>query len=175
MVRIPTARDALSRYMIVLRPEEDLLEAIDILVRKRTQGAPVVNAAGDLVGILTEKDCLRLLSNSAYGELTGGRVEDYMSTVKVTLTTEMDLFSVATAFLATNFPILPVLDNGRLVGRISRLDLLQQIKRFEHSIQQEHARQERERYERENPSSIDRMQRLASSHTPEQFAEILKR
>ncbi|HXV62471.1 MAG TPA: CBS domain-containing protein [Vicinamibacteria bacterium] len=173
-VRIPTARDAVSRYMIVLRPDQDLLGAIDTLVRKRAQGAPVLNEEGDLVGILTEKDCLRLLSNSAYGELAGGNVGDYMSSVKVTLTVDMDLFSVAEAFLATNFPVLPVLEQGKLVGRISRLDLLWQIKALERDIARERAREERERKERDNPSSIDRMQRFAGSHSPEQLAELLR-
>ena len=44
MIQIPTARDALSPYLIVLRPEEDLRAAIDVLVRKRAQGAPVLEA-----------------------------------------------------------------------------------------------------------------------------------
>lgn len=173
-VRIPTARDAVSRYMIVLRPDQDLLAAIDTLVRKRAQGAPVLNEEGELVGILTEKDCLRLLSNSAYGELAGGKVSDYMSTVKVTLTVDMDLFSVAEAFLQTNFPVLPVLERGKLIGRISRLDLLRQIKELERDIERERAQEERDRRERDDPSSIDRMQRFAGRHTPEQLAELMR-
>ena len=175
MVEIPTAGDALSKYKIVLRPDEDLLAAIDVLVRKRCSGAPVLSEDGELVGILTEKDCLRLLSNSAYGELSGGTVRDYMSNVKVTLTSDMDLFSVAKAFLGTNFPVLPVVDQGKLVGRVSRLDLLGQIKELERKILREQSRAERDRKEQNNPSSIESMQRVASSHTPGQLAELLRR
>ncbi len=174
MIHIPTARDALSRYRIVLRPDEDLLAAIDVLVRKRAQGAPVLNEEGELVGILTEKDCLRLLSNSAYGELAGGRVSDYMSSVKVTLTADMDLFRVAAAFLQTNFPILPVLERGKLIGRISRLDLLRQVKELERSIERDRAQEDKRRQEQDKPPSIDQLQHLAGSHTPAQLAELLK-
>ncbi len=174
MVNIPTARDAMSAYLIVLRPDEDIFEAIDVLVDKRVSGAPVLDDKGELVGILTEKDCLRILSNSAYGELAGGTVGDYMSPVKVTLSTEMGIFGVVDAFLQTNFPILPVLHHGKLVGRVSRLDLLQQIRSFERRVEQERAQEERERYELEHPSSIERMQRIASSHTPKQLAEVMK-
>ena len=174
MIQIPTARDTLSPYFIVLRPEEDLLAAVDVLVRKRAQGAPVLNDEEELVGILTEKDCLRLLSNSAYGELAGGRVSDYMSSVKVTLTADMDLFRVAAAFLETNFPILPVLERGKLIGRVSRLDLLRQVKELERNIERDRAQEDKRCHERDNPSSIDQLQRLANSHTPKQLAEVLK-
>lgn len=174
MVHVPTARQALSKYMVVLQAQASLMEAIDILVRKGAQGAPVLDADGALMDILAEKDCLRLLSNSAYGEMTGGKVEDYMSAMKVTLTPDMDIFAVADAFLQTNFPILPVLDHGKLIGRVGRLDALRQIQELERNIERERALQGRDREERGHPPSIDQMQRLADSHTPQQFAELLR-
>ena len=135
MAGAPTARDASTKYFVTLSPETDLLEAIALLVKRNVSGAPVADEQGQLVGVLTEKDCLRLLANWAWGELYGGEVRDYMSRVRSEIRVDMDVFEAAERFLETNFPVLPLLDaEDKLVGRITRQDLLEKILKLEQSL-----------------------------------------
>ncbi len=173
MVEIPTVRDALTRFKLTLSPAADLLEAVELLVARRSHGAPVVDEDGRLIGVLTEKDCLRVLSGLPLRELAGGAVRDHMSTVRAAVTIEMDLFRAAQVFLEGNFPILPVLDQGRLVGRISRLDLLKLVQELDRSLEREHQRMEDKTDERERPNSIERLQRLAGSYDVGALSQVL--
>lgn len=172
-MKVPTARDCMSVWFVTLRPEMDVYEAIDILASKRASGAPVLDADGSLIGILTEKDCLRVMSQEAYGHLGGGTVGDYMSELKGVLTSEMDLFSVAREFLNTNFAVLPVLEDGKPVGRISRQDMLRAIQCMQRELALEKERYEVELRSMQAPISITELQRLVASQRPENLAALL--
>jgi len=164
MAPIPKASKALTRFKLTLKPETNLAEAIEGIVRKRSLGAPVVDEHGEVVGVLTEKDCLRLVAQRNYRELAGERVVDHMSTLKGTLSRRMDIFAAAEVFLGGNFPVLPVVEEGRLVGRVGRWGLLRQIQKLEQSMLAERRRQEHELMASETPTSIESMQRIAASH-----------
>src|ERR1044071_7432980 len=60
--RLPTVREFMDRYAEPVSPETDIMEAVDFLLEKRVTGAPVANSKGELVGMLTEFDCLKLLT-----------------------------------------------------------------------------------------------------------------
>lgn len=173
MKKVPTARDCMSIWFVTLRPEMDVYEAIDILASKRASGAPVLDADGNLIGILTEKDCLRVISNEAYDHLVGGTVADYMSEVKGMVTVDMDLFSVAREFLNTNFAVLPVLEDGKPVGRISRQDMLRGIQCVQRQDALEKAKYAEDLKTMQSPKSINDLQRLAANQRPENLAALL--
>jgi predicted transcriptional regulator len=170
MIALPTARNAMTDWRLVLQPDTDLLQAIRDLVSRRAAGAPVVREDGTLVGVLTEKDCLRVLANRAYGEEHAGTVSGVMSTVKAEVTPDMDLFAVAHVFLESNFPVLPVTQHGKLVGRISRQDMLREVQRFT----REHRRVKSEAAAPQSRTSIAEMQRMAADATPAQLAELMR-
>lgn len=174
MKRVPIARECMAGWYVILRPDMDVYEAIDLLASKRASGAPVVDADGMLLGVLTEKDCLRVLTNSTYGELATGAVADYMSEVKHTLTPEMDLFTVAREFLATNFAVLPVLEGGKPVGRISRQNMLRTIIQMQKQIRDTKAKVEDDLRAKQRPSSITDLQRLVGSTPPEAVAALMR-
>lgn len=157
-----------------LSPDDDLRSAIDTLASRSSREAPVLDAEGALVGILREEDCLRYLSNWAYGELEMGRVGDHMSAVAYALTEDMDLFRLVDAFLQSREPVLPVVRDGRLVGRITRQEILREVSRFDDALHRERHREHRDRWSREHPSGIEALQRLARDHTPGQLAEVLR-
>ncbi|HVS63909.1 MAG TPA: CBS domain-containing protein [Thermoanaerobaculia bacterium] len=171
---LPTARDAMTDWYCTFRPETDIVEAIESLVRKRAAGAPVVDEEERLVGVITEKDSLRVLANAAYGEQAGGRVGEHMSRVGATVTPDMDLFAVAHVFLQTNFPVLPVTDHrGRLLGRISRQDMLRQVHVFMRRLHKQ-GRRLSGLLQGQKPSSIEAMQRMAASASPDQLADMMR-
>lgn len=135
--RMPVARDLMEQVRITLSPDASLLEAIGRLAEGHLSAAPVVDENRDLLGILTEKDCLRILSVSAFFRPHDGKVSDYLSKLNRYVETDMDLFRITELFLANNFPMLPVVDKGKLVGCITRQNVLQGIINFSRTTDRE--------------------------------------
>lgn len=122
----------ISRYMDrdvhVLSAGMDILAAVDSLIEHHVTGAPVVDEVGRLVGILTEKDCLRLLTQGdVAADNPGGTVGDYMTRNVVTVTPEVNIYHAAGLFLAHSFRRLIVVKDGRLAGAITRFDILRAV------------------------------------------------
>lgn len=120
----PKIADYMTTELIVLRPDMEINGAMAILLDKRISGAPVIDAKGQIIGVLSKKDCLRAALNSNYYQEWGGSVADYMTTDVETLEADMELVEAAERFLASHFRRFPVLHNGRLAGQISRVDVL---------------------------------------------------
>ena len=162
----------MSPFFVTLQTGMDIYDAIDVLSKKRASGAPVLDEHGELAGLLTEKDCIRVLSNDAYATLARGKVADYMSDVKASVEIDMDLFGVAEVFLAHNFSVLPVMDHGRLVGRISRQDMLRAIQNLQRQLSKEKDAEEHELRVTQHPAGINQLQDLISKHKPENVAAL---
>ena len=77
-----TAADMMTRAIVTLSPDTDIGVAIRCLLRNRITGAPVVDVTGRLVGILSEKDCLRVFVEEEGDKPSARAVADYMSTPK---------------------------------------------------------------------------------------------
>ena len=123
----PMVRDFMDTKLVRLQVDTPVYDAIEILLQKRITGAAVVDADDVLVGILSEKDCLRTLLQGAYDGLPGGRVCDYMTQEVQTIGSATDIMSVVQVFMNNAFRRLLVVDEGRLVGQITRRDLLRTI------------------------------------------------
>lgn len=172
MTRIPTVQDAMSKWFFTLEPTTDVYEAIAGLLRKRASCAPVLDD-GTLVGILTEKDCLRVVANSAYEDLARGTVSEYMSTSPLTIDLDTDLFTAAKQFVTTNFTALPVVKSDELVGRLSRQDVLNVVQKLNGKHLVEKRREERTLKRMQQPKTISDLQHVISSQRPEQLAALL--
>ena len=122
LVRKYMARDLISFY-----PETDVLDAIHDLVTHRIAGAPVVDHHGDLVGMLSELDCIKVALDASYYGQRGGPVSDYMTTEVQTVDAEMNIVDLAERFATSRFRRFPVMKDGRLVGQISRRDVLRAL------------------------------------------------
>jgi len=72
-------KDYMARTLVTFKPETDVLDAVHVLVEKRIAGAPVVDDAGNLLGMLSELDCLKVALHAGYHGDWGGPVSDYMS------------------------------------------------------------------------------------------------
>jgi CBS domain-containing protein len=120
-------RDYMSRHLIVLSPDMEVLHAIGIFVEKKISGAPVLDRFGGLVGMLSEKDCMRVaLSAGYYGEW-GGRVAEYMHAPVATIDADTPIVEVAQLFAEREYRRYPVTEDARLVGQISRSDVLRAL------------------------------------------------
>jgi len=111
-----------------LRPEDEILFAVQFLLKNRVTGAPVVNESNEIIGILSEKDCLRILSGGKDDkDYPTGSVREYMSTSVTTVSPTMNIYFVAGMFLNDVVRRFPVVDDGVLVGAITRFDILRAV------------------------------------------------
>jgi len=120
-------KDFMAANLITLSPEMEVMQAISILLKNRISGAPVIDTMDNMVGILSEKDCLKVALEAGYNEGRGGKVSDYMSNKVATVNAEDSIIDIAKMFIETPFKRFPVIDDNRLVGQISRRDALKAI------------------------------------------------
>ena len=126
----PLVRDVMDTSFIKLRPQMNVYHAIEILLNKRITGAAVVDDDGSLVGIISERDCLKTLLHGAYNNMPLALVEDYMTTEVETIPPTWDVVAAADFFHHHIYRRLLVVEDGRLVGQITRRDLLRAIQRI---------------------------------------------
>jgi predicted transcriptional regulator len=128
---LPAVNEFMDKTFVTLSPDMDVYKAIDVLLDKGLTSAVVVEDDRKIVGILSEKDCLNLLTKGEYHELPSGTVSDFMTKEVVTTPPTMDVFHVAELFLTHFFRRAVIADdNNRMVGQITRRDLLRVIKKF---------------------------------------------
>jgi predicted transcriptional regulator len=125
---VPTARDVMTHSLITLTPEMGIFEAISKLISRKISGAPVIGPDGEMVGMLSELDCLGVLaSDQFHSDDHIHPVSDYMSTSFETVDPECDIYRLALYFRDKPVRRFPVMENGRLLGQVSRRDVLQGV------------------------------------------------
>lgn len=132
MQNYPSVTDFMATKLITFRPETDIREAIRTMLKKKISGAPVLNDKEELIGMLSEVDCLKLLVNGPYDETPSpkDKVGDYMTSVVCTIQSDRTIMDAAYEFVHSGKKRLPVLEKGRLVGQISRVDVLEAIEKM---------------------------------------------
>ena len=120
-------RDIMVTKPVVFTSDTDLLDAVSILVDRRITGAPVVDARGNLIGLLTERDFLRAALVAGYHGERGGCVGDYMSRDVEAVNADDSLLDVATRFVETKRRRYPVIKDNRVVGVVVRRDVLRAV------------------------------------------------
>lgn len=120
-------RDYMQTQVVTFTPDMEVMTAINELVKHRISGAPVLDADGNLVGVLSEKDCLKVALTAGYEGVPAGVVAEYMTTNAVTVPPDMPILEIASRFLDSPVKRFPVVKSGKLVGQISRADVLRAI------------------------------------------------
>ncbi|MEN6578076.1 MAG: CBS domain-containing protein [Phycisphaerales bacterium] len=126
------ARAVMNTCVISVNQDEDIYEAIRMLVLNNITGLPVVDEKQKLVGVITEKDVLTLLYNL---QDKPGTVKEFMTPNVVCFDQEDDLNDVVESLRTNHFRRVPILDKGRLVGIISRRDIITYIRDLKHEDQ----------------------------------------
>lgn len=119
------ARDFMVKKLITLRPEMDVFDAVQLLLRNRISGAPVIGPRGEYLGIFSEKCCMHVLLDAAYEQLPTNHVGAFMDTDARTIDPDTGLLTIAQVFLLSSYRRLPVVEeDGHLLGQVSRRDVL---------------------------------------------------
>jgi len=127
MIKAAVASNYMSGKLVTLSPDTDVLDAIHELLQHRIAGAPVVDDHGNLVGMLSEFDCMQVVLTAGYHGEPGGPVADLMATDVKTVDAGMSIVDLAELFIETRYRRFPVLKDNRLVGQISRRDVLRAL------------------------------------------------
>lgn len=119
-------KDYMTTNLITFKPTQSVQEVVESLIKYKISGGPVVNEKQELVGIISEGDCLKQLSESRYYNmpLEHDNVEKRMATNVETIDGNMDVFDAANKFLQSKRRRFPIVENGKLVGQISQKDIL---------------------------------------------------
>lgn len=118
--------DYMTKKLITFNPEQSILEVMEAFAKHKISGGPVLDDNGFLVGIISEADCMKTISESRYFNqpILDKNVERFMTKNVETIPSEMSIFDAASVFVKHNRRRLPVMDKGLLVGQISRKDIV---------------------------------------------------
>ena len=125
-------KDYMSKTLVTFKPDTNVLDAIHALVEHRIAGAPVVDDQGNIVGMLSEFDCIKVALQAGYHGDYGGPVADFMTRDVTTVNAEMSIVDLAQKFANEGYRRFPVTDSNRLVGQISRRDVLRALEVLSH-------------------------------------------
>jgi CBS domain-containing protein len=175
VVIAPTVGDVMRKPSRTFKMDQSMPEAAGIIARSPVAAMPVVDDNGRVVGLLTEKDCLRAVGRWAYEGISGGVVKDYMSELTTRLTPQMDLLSASLAFSECNFSCIPVMEDDQVVGRLHRHELLNALERWATEINKELEDRVTATPDHKRPSAIPHMLKVVGSATREQITQIFRK
>jgi predicted transcriptional regulator len=125
--------ETIEKYMvprnniITFRPDQPIQEVIAIIIEKKISGAPVMDDQNHIVGMISEKDCLRIIVDQAYYNMPAAtrKVSDYMIVDVQSFSPKSTIVEAAMKFLNSPIRRFPVVENGMLIGQVSRRHILQ--------------------------------------------------
>jgi len=115
------ARDIMTRKVYTIRSDARAQEAAQLLDQHRISGLPVVDEGNDIIGIVTEADIISKVDKE------GLRVSDIMSTEVISVNEETPVSEIALLLTERKIKRVPVVQDGKLVGIVSRADIVHAV------------------------------------------------
>jgi CBS domain-containing protein len=122
---VPRAKDLMTKDVIFVKKDTSVFEAMELMSKNNITGVPVVEDDMTLVGIITEKDVLKLFYECERAE--NGVVGDYMTYTVIDFNENDCLMDICDCLIENDFRRVPVTSNGKVVGIISRPDVIQYV------------------------------------------------
>jgi CBS domain-containing protein len=121
-----TVSDYMTTDLITFTPDQTIESVMQSLIKNRISGGPVVNEKNELIGIISEGDCIKQISESRYYNMPmqDQTIEKHMAGNVETIDGNMNIFDAANKFLEAKRRRFPIVENGKLVGQISQKDVL---------------------------------------------------
>jgi CBS domain-containing protein len=131
MLKSVNLRDYMLANPVKVKAEDNVLDAMQVIIDNKISGVCVVDEEGNLVGILSELDCLRAVLGATYNNTGIGKVREHMASDNLVVAhPDEDIVDVAQDMLLKNKRRRPVVENGKLVGQITCRQLLSAVKKF---------------------------------------------
>lgn len=125
------AKDIMQTDLVTIKPDCSIYEAVKVMAKNRISAMPVVDDDMALIGIITEKDMMKLLYNF---ENSKCKVSEFMTKEIITFDQNTSLLDVCDCLINSNFRRVPIVSRGKLVGIISRRNVMEYICRNEIQI-----------------------------------------
>ena len=121
-----TVADIMTSQLVIFTPEQSIHEVMRAFIKYRISGGPVVDESGKLVGVISEADCMKEISDSRYFNLPilDKSVAHFMTKEVDTIDANTSVFDAASLFSKSSRRRYPVMENNRLVGQVSRKDIV---------------------------------------------------
>ena len=131
MLKSVNLRDYMLANPVRVRAEDNVLDAMQVIIDNKISGVCVVDNEQRLVGILSELDCLRAALGAIYNNTNIGNVGEFMATDNLVVAhPNEDIVDVAQDMLLKNKRRRPVVEDGKLIGQITCRQLLAAVKKF---------------------------------------------
>lgn len=120
--------------LITFSPNDPIGKVVSIMLSKNISGGPVVDAEGNLVGIISEGDCLKEVVKGKYSNTPNhaGIVADHMIEKIITIAPDTGILEAANQFLSNRVRRFPVVSDGELLGMISQRDVLKAVENLKY-------------------------------------------
>lgn len=125
-----TVADYMSKRLITLTRDTDVIDAIKKLLDHKITSAPVIDSKGHIVGMFSEKDGIKVFLESVYNQSMSGKVGEYMATDIISVEASSSIVDIAENFQKSPVRSFPVTEEGEIVGVISRVDVLRALIAF---------------------------------------------
>ncbi len=102
-------------------------DAVTMMLREKVIGIPIVDEKKQLIGYLSEQDCIKDMLNDAFYSEEPGAVVNVMQTEVVSVSPTTSIVEIAQTIMTNRPKNYPVVENGKLVGLISRSDVLRAL------------------------------------------------
>ena len=122
-----TIADYMTKNIMTVKKDADALAAIKQLLSHKITCAPVLDESGKLVGMFSEKDCMKVVLSASYNQGMSGKVSDFMSQDILSVNAESSIVDLAEKFQDTTLRSYPVFHDNSLVGIVSRTDVLRAL------------------------------------------------
>jgi CBS domain-containing protein len=122
-----TVADYMAKRLITLTRDTDVIDAIKKLLDHKITSAPVVDSKGQLIGMFSEKDGIKVFLESVYNQGMSGKVGDYMTTDAISVDANSSIVDLAENFQTSPIRSFPVFQDNEFVGVISRVDVLKAL------------------------------------------------
>lgn len=130
-LKLPKVKDILIKKVIALRPDFTAIDAIQIFNKYQISAAPVINDQNEVIGYLSETDCIKCLSTCLFFDESRDRTIDHIMSIKILCAeNNWDIFELESFFVSNHLSSAPVIDfNKQLVGMVSRRDALMALQK----------------------------------------------
>jgi len=131
MLQSVNLRDYMLPNPVKVKAGDNVLDAMQVIIDNKISGVCVVDGEANLVGVLSELDCLRAVLGAIYNNSSIGSVGDHMATDNLVVAhPNEDIVDVAQDMLLKNKRRRPVVEDGKLIGQITCRQLLTAVKKF---------------------------------------------
>ncbi|MFA6053651.1 MAG: CBS domain-containing protein [Methylobacter sp.] len=122
-----TVADYMSKRLVTLTKDTNVIDAVKKLLDHKITSAPVIDQQNRLLGMFSEKDVMSVVLESAYNQSMSGKVGEYMTSETISVNADSSIVDLAEKFQQSSVRSFPVFQGADLVGIVSRTDVLRAL------------------------------------------------